>query len=111
MSETLEEFKTRMHQAHTSFDDLAEWYYARRKECHELSSEVTAVEDAAYAFMRHIQDQIEQEEGWMQFDYYRPEIDTYAYNQFCEALGSKDHAKSSELLRRFTDLTRQKRDV
>ena len=74
----------------------------------ELRREVSAVEDAAYAFMRHIQDQIEHEAGWIQFDYYNPEIDAYAYNKFCEALGSKDHAKSSELLRRFTVLTSHK---
>jgi len=68
-----------------------------------LLAEGRLLEDAAYAFMRHIQDQIEQEAGWMQFDYYHPEIDAYEYNQFVRALGDpKDHARWSDLLERVS---------
>ena len=71
-----------------------------------LLSEGARVEDAAFRFLMHIQKQIEQQAGWMQFDYYHPEIDVYEYTRFSEALGSKDHAKSSELLERYSASTR-----
>ena len=75
---------------------------------HTLAAENKRLEDAMYRFMRHIQDQIEQEAGWMQFDYYHPEIDAYEYNQFVRALGDpKDHARWSDLLERVS--TEQKR--
>ncbi|KKL21517.1 hypothetical protein LCGC14_2444630, partial [marine sediment metagenome] len=58
-------------------------------------------EDATYRFMRHIQDQIEQEVGWIQFDYYRPEMDAHEYKRFVEAIGDpKDQARWNDLLER-----------
>ena len=49
-------------------------------------------EDAVYRFFRHIQDQVEQEPGWMQFDYYHPEIDVYEFNLFVNSLGRPSNA-------------------
>lgn len=67
----------------------------RRSDINEI------VEDATYRFMRHIQDQIEQEAGWIQFDYYRPEIDAYEYKLFVEVIGDPaNHARWSDLLER-----------
>ena len=64
-------------------------------------TETRELEDAAFAFLMHIQQQLEQEPGWMQYEFYTPEIDMYLYNRLSEALGSKDHQKSSELLERW----------
>ncbi|KKK86617.1 hypothetical protein LCGC14_2761430, partial [marine sediment metagenome] len=73
-----------------------------------LLAESKLLEDAAYAFMRHIQDQIEQEAGWMQFDYYRPEIDVYEYKLFVEAIGDpSDQARWNDLLERSHKLNEQ----
>ncbi|KKK65439.1 hypothetical protein LCGC14_2974140, partial [marine sediment metagenome] len=38
---------------------------------------------------------------------YTPEIDMYLYNQLSKALGSEDHAKSSELLERYVAASTQ----
>ena len=73
-----------------------------------LTAEGRAREDAMYRFMRHIQDQIEKHAGWMQFDFYVPQVDAYEYNQFVEALGDKgDHARWSELLERYVAVSTQ----
>lgn len=50
------------------------------------------LEDAMYRFFRHIQDQVEQVDGWMQSDYYHPEIDVYEFNLFVNALGKPSNA-------------------
>ena len=67
----------------------------------ERITETRELEDAAFAFLQHIQRQLEQEPGWMQYEFYTPEIDMHLYNRLSEALGSKDHQKSSELLERW----------
>ncbi len=84
-----------------------------RKGLHEyllsrVSCEGELLEDAAFALLMHIQKQLEQEPGWMQYEFYTPEIDMYLYNRLSEALGSKDHAKSSELLRRYERVSEER---
>lgn len=69
----------------------------------QQQDDIEDLENAMYAFFRHIQDQIELLNGWMQFDYHYPKIDAYEYNQFVEALGDKgDHARWSDLLERYS---------
>ncbi len=62
---------------------------------------IEQLEDAAYALSRNIQDELEQHDGWIQYEFFTVEIDLYLLNKLFEILGSKDHARSSELLRRF----------
>lgn len=61
-------------------------------------------DDAVYRFFRHIQDQIECEDGWMQAEYYNPEICAYEFELFSNSLGKPSNAaRWNELLERFTD--------
>ena len=64
------------------------------------------LEDAMYRFFRHIQDQMEKQAGWIQFDFYNPEIDVYEFSQFATALGDKsDAALWHDLLERYAAQT------
>lgn len=50
-------------------------------------------EKAMYRFFRHIQDQIENMDGWMQYDHYPVSIDAYEFNRFTATLAKPSNAK------------------
>ena len=68
------------------------------------ADEIGQLQDAAYALLRHIQDQLEQEPGWMQYEFYSPEIDLYVFNQLGKALHSDDPAIQHQLMNRYCGL-------
>ena len=49
-------------------------------------------EKAMYRFFRHIQDQIEDVPGWMDVDFYNPQIDAYEFNRFINTLAMSNNA-------------------
>lgn len=66
-------------------------------------------EKAMYRFFRHIQDQVEQMDGWMQFDIYPVEIDVYEFNKFVNTLGKPSNAERwHELHTKYAAPTGQK---
>jgi hypothetical protein len=57
---------------------------------------------AMYRFFRHIQDQIEEQPYWMQYEFYHPEIDAHEFDLFTNAIGNKsDAARWHDLGERF----------
>ena len=68
-------------------------------------------DDAVYRFFRHIQDQIEQEDGWTQAESYNPEIDAYEFELFTNSLGEPSNAaRWHDLLARFTGAATEQED-
>ncbi len=75
----------------------------------KVMTKIERYERAIYRFYRHIQDQIEDVPGWMQSDFYHPEIDAYEFNKFVSTLGKQSNAlRWHELHEKYADHNDQK---